>query len=141
MTCVTIPRFFVFNNQLSQSLAQELKMARDLGIVPISINDRQFDTLISEGRVKWAVNLNRKLLFIPEFVNGQEIYHTVLSQGEPILAAGLADIVGNNGEYLLLWLSNYSGHYQPTATSLEFAKTVFQEMGINISYADLEIIN
>jgi hypothetical protein len=48
---------------------------------------------------------------------------------------------------MVSWLSDYfveSGmlpHYQPTATSLEFAKTVFQEMGINISYADLEIIN
>lgn len=116
-------------------------MARDLGIVPIAVSDKQFDIIISQGRVKWAINLNHDLRFVPEFAYGQEIYHTVLVQGKPVLAAGLADIVGIEGNYLLLSISNYSGHYQPKSVSLELAKVAFKQAGIDISYADLEIID
>ena len=129
----------MFANQLPSFLDQELQVANNLGIVPSSITDQQFDEIIAQGRVKWGINVTGKLLFIPEFFNSQEIYHTVLFQGNSVLAAGLADIVGIQGRYLLLWLSNYSGHYRPTAASLEFGKEAFQRAGIDISQADFEI--
>ena len=80
------------------------------------------------------------MVIVPEFINCQEIYHTVLSRGEPLLAAGLADIVGSQGNYLLLWISNYSGHYLPIAASLELGKAAFQQTGIDVSQVDVEVI-
>jgi hypothetical protein len=79
-----------------------------------------------------VVSLEQQLFVIPKFIQGQEISHTVLTNGEPVLAAGEADIAGDDGEYYLLNINNHSGHYQPSLNSLEIGKEAFIASGINI---------
>ncbi len=95
--------------------------------------------VINEGTIKWAVTTQGELLIMPKFLDiNNEIYHTVITRGQPVLAAGEADIVGSNGSYILLKITNHSGHFKPTPQTLEIAITAFQEYGINTSQADLE---
>ena len=69
---------------------------------------------------------------MPKYVQGQEISHTVITNGEPVLAAGEADITGFDSYYYLLNINNHSGHYQPSLSSLEIGKEAFKASGINI---------
>ncbi|CAD5911596.1 hypothetical protein NO976_00081 [Planktothrix agardhii] len=104
-----IPRF---SNQSPGTLNDELRSAEDLGIRPIKVGEAGFDDIINEGTVKWAVTTKLELFVIPKFLDvNNEIYHTVITLGEPVLAAGEAEIVGSNGLYILLTISNHSGHF------------------------------
>jgi hypothetical protein len=61
---------------------------------------------------------------------GGHASHTVASHGEHVLSAGEAHIVGRDGVYRGLWISNFSGHYWPGASSLERAGRAFEQYGI-----------
>jgi hypothetical protein len=56
------------------------------------------------------------------------------------LAAGEAEIVGSNGLYILLTISNHSGHFRPTSESLELGITAFRQQGVDTSNADIEYV-
>lgn len=122
----------VFINQLSGRLSEELAVATRLKVKPTKISDPEFGTIANSGIIKWVVSLEQQLFVIPKFIQGQEISHTVLTNGEPVLAAGEADIAGDDGEYYLLNINNHSGHYQPSLNSLEIGKEAFIASGINI---------
>lgn len=125
-----------FSNQLPDRLDRELSRANELGIIPIKVGDPKFDPVINQGTIKWAVTIEGELFVVPKFVGGEEIPHTVLTQCQPVLAAGEAEIVGERGEYILLEINNYSGHFQTTPKSLEIGKTAFRERRIDPSTAD-----
>jgi RHS repeat-associated protein len=70
------------------------------------------------------------LKFIQHDVNGTEIYHTVITEGKPVLAAGEADISAASGQYWVTEITNHSGHYLPDIHSLENdAKPLFRKFG------------
>ncbi len=98
----------LFSNQLPERLDRELKVADNLGIKPLKVGEPEFDQIINDDIVKWAITIEGQLLFIPKFVNGQEIYHTIITRGQTVLAAGEANIIGSKGKYLLLNISNLS---------------------------------
>lgn len=126
-------------NHLPERLNAELKLADNLGIKPLKIENAEFDEAINQGTIKWAVTTDFELVIIPKVANGQEIPHTVLTRGQPVLAAGEAEIVGSNGQYLMLEISNLSGHFRPTSDSLEIGKQAFRQQGIDPTTA-IEII-
>jgi hypothetical protein len=97
--------------------------------------------VVEEGRIKWAVKTNGELVIIPHTLRGQEIFHSVLTGGEPVIAAGEAEIVGSRhmGRYILLQISNRSGHFQPSADSLEIGIEAFRKQGIDTTSAIKEI--
>ncbi|GAB1539968.1 hypothetical protein NUACC21_26370 [Scytonema sp. NUACC21] len=132
----------LFTNQLSDRLTEELATARKLKVRPITVSDlpcgqersyREFETAINAGTVKWAVTQEGELFIVPKYVQGHEISHTVLTNGEPVLAAGEADITGFDGYYYLLNINNHSGHYQPSLNSLNIGRDAFKANGVNIA--------
>jgi hypothetical protein len=120
-----------FPNKMSGTLQQELDVAAALGVRVVSPADASFDAIIGRGTIKWAVLRDGTLVVEPKFVDGQEISHAVLSNGDPVLAAGEADIVGSRS--LGYWgtdLNNHSGHFQPSVESLQLGRDAFGEYGI-----------
>lgn len=93
----------------------------ELGVKPLKIGESGFDDAINEGTIKWAVTINGELVIIPSSVGNIEINHTVLTGGQPVLAAGEAEIAGGEGQYFMMLISNRSGHYQPSADSLNIS--------------------
>lgn len=120
----------LFNNTMPETLQEEINIADTNDVKPLSVGEAGFDDVINEGRIKWAVSENGVLKIVPKIVNGEEISHTVIFQGNPVMAAGEADIAGTQGEYILLDISNYSGHYLPSAESLEIGIQTFAKAGI-----------
>ena len=120
-----------FENQLPERLNAEIKLADSLGVKPLKVGDSGFDQAINQGTIKWAVTTEAELVVIPKIVNWQEIPHSVLTRGQPVLAAGEAEIVGSNGQYLMLEISNRSGHFLPTSDSLNIGKEAFRQQGID----------
>ena len=130
-----------FSNQSPGTLNDELRSAEDLGIRPIKVGEAGFDDIINEGTVKWAVTTKLELFVIPKFLDvSNEIYHTVITRGQPVLAAGEAEIVGSNSLYILLTISNHSGHFRPTSESLELGITAFRQQGVDTSNADIKYV-
>jgi hypothetical protein len=121
-----------FPNQLPKSLAEELRTAERLGVKPIAPDGTQaFDNLINTGeKLKWAVLEDGTLVVVPKYVQGVEISHSVLSRGAAVRAAGEAEIAGAGGRYYGLSINNHSGHFRPSAESLEIGRELFRRYGI-----------
>jgi hypothetical protein len=120
-----------FPNTKPESLTQELDTAQRVGATPLQVGDPGFDAAINSGeRVKWAVTLDGELYVIPEYVKGEEISHAVLTGGDPVLGAGRANIAGSDGQYILLEIDHYSGHYIPDACCEAIGKAAFEKNGI-----------
>ncbi|WP_153009496.1 hypothetical protein [Mastigocoleus testarum] len=128
-----------FKNTMAHKLDEELKLADKLGVKPVKVGDAEFDQVVNQGDIKWAVTENGDLVVIPKIVAQEEISHSVLTRGKPVLAAGEAQIVAGNGEYYMLEISNASGHFLPSADSLEIGKKAFMENGIDPSMAKITI--
>jgi hypothetical protein len=52
-----------------------------------------------------------------------DLYHSVLSGGDPVLAAGEAQIVRSEGRYYGRYITYHSGHFQPGEEVLISAST------------------
>lgn len=126
-----------FINTMPDRLNTELELADRLGIKPCKIGEPEFDEIINQGTIKWAMITIDEILIIPHYANGREINHTVISRGQPVLAAGDAEIVGNNGQYILLSISNYSGHFQPDKNSLNLAISTWKKQGVDVSQVEI----
>lgn len=129
----------IFDNQLPERLKDELDLAEELGVKPLKIGESGFDDAINEGTIKWAVTINGELVIIPYSVGNIEINHTVLTGGQPVLAAGEAEIAGGKGQYFMMSISNRSGHYQPSADSLNIGIEAFEVRGIDTTNAEIII--
>ncbi|MFE6775245.1 putative T7SS-secreted protein [Streptomyces sp. NPDC057702] len=119
-----------FHNQMKDELAAELDEAERFGVKPIAVGGSGFDDIVNSGTIKWAVTEQGDLVIMPKLVNGVELKHPVLTGGRPVQAAGEADIAGGGGTYFGLELNNNSGHYKPSAESLQLAKDAFERAGI-----------
>lgn len=121
-----------FRNHMKDSLPDELAQAERLGVKPMSPADGRFDEMLegADGQVKWAVLENGQLVVIPKYAGGEEIKHTVLSGGQPVLAAGEANIAGGSGGYYGLEINYNSGHYLPSTESLQTGVDAFARFGI-----------
>jgi hypothetical protein len=129
-----------FPNQLSSRLQAELADAKKLGVRPLNVQTQiktvAFDSVISAGTIKWAIDETGTLLVIPKNVNGSEIYHSVLTNGAPVVAAGEAEIAGDKtSSYFLLTISNYSGHYKPTGDTVDLGVAAFKKAGVKTDSA------
>jgi RHS repeat-associated protein len=121
-----------FENQMPDELAGELADAERLGVKPLRVGDDGFDEVINSGTVKWAVTMDGDLVIIPKHVGGVELKHPVLTNGDPVRAAGEAEIAGGNGSYFGMEVNNKSGHYKPSLESLEVGKEAFERAGIQV---------
>jgi hypothetical protein len=101
----------LLSNQLPNQLAAELRVASKMGVDPLSIVDPRLADVVNAGRVKWAINEGGDLLVIPHSVGNVEIAHSVLTRGNPVLAAGEADIAAGAGKFIGVDFSTHSGHY------------------------------
>jgi hypothetical protein len=120
-----------YANKMPEDLAGELAEASQLGVKPVSPASPKFESIVNSGPVKWAVLQNGDIAVVPKWVGLDEIKHSVLSGGQPVLAAGEADIVGSaKTGYLGVHISNESGHFRPPPTSLELAVKQFERAGI-----------
>ncbi|AFZ10490.1 Rhs family protein (plasmid) [Oscillatoria nigro-viridis PCC 7112] len=123
-----------FPNTLPDNLPQELALARRLNVKPLKAGNPAFDRMIDTGeKVKWAVTETGELFFIPAIVNGREIAHSVINNGEPVLAAGEAMIAGSRNQYFVLEITNHSGHYLPNGISLDIGRAAFELNGLHLS--------
>jgi hypothetical protein len=59
-----------------------------------------------------------------------DLYHSLLSGGDPVLAAGEAQIVGWEGRYYGRYITYHSGHFQPGEESLNIGINAFRDVGI-----------
>ncbi|MGQ4415723.1 RHS repeat domain-containing protein, partial [Streptomyces sp. SAS_269] len=119
-----------FRNQLPEELERELADAERLGVKPLKVGDAGFDEAINEGTVKWVVDQNGDLLIMPKHVNGVELKHPVLTHGQPVQAAGEAEIAGSDGSYFSMEINNNSGHYRLSLESLQTGRDAFERAGI-----------
>ncbi|MBT2458326.1 hypothetical protein J7E98_27205 [Streptomyces sp. ISL-86] len=119
-----------FANQMPDNLERELRSAENLGVTPSASGTAAFDRAIDGEFVKWVILEDGSLVVVAKNVQGQEIYHSVLSNGDPVLAAGEANIVGSNGTYFGIELNNHSGHFRPSSESLELGRQAFARAGV-----------
>jgi RHS repeat-associated protein len=123
-----------FPNRMGGSLSSELALAERLGVEVSVPGTPAFDEAINAGTVKWAVLGDGSLAVMPKFVAGQEISHSVLSGGAPVLAAGEADIAGSAADgYFGLGINRHSGHFQPSADSLQTGVDKFSDQAVHFS--------
>ncbi len=120
----------VFHNTLPERLADKLDVAARLGIRPMHASDPDFIKVVVVGTAKWAVTLTGELMMIPKIVQSEELAHSVLTNGAPVLAAGEVELTGTPGAYFFFDLTNYSGHYQPDASSRKIGIQAFAAAGI-----------
>jgi hypothetical protein len=121
----------LFSNKMPEMLDQELATAERLGVEPTAAGSAGFDSALSMGTIKWAVLEDGTLVVTPKFVDGVEIYHSVLSGGAPVRAAGEADVAGSaETGYYGLGIDNHSGHFLPSQESLQIGIDAFNAAGI-----------
>lgn len=117
-----------FGNLLPNRLKSELSLAERLNVdiwdsKSITDNLDNFDELIQEGPLKFAVNQQGELKIMPHTVDGQQISHAVLTEGNAVKTAGQMQISGNaQTGYYIVEFSNHSGHFHPSEASLEIAR-------------------
>jgi len=107
----------------------------------LTINSPEFSAAVNddEGTIKWVVTQAGELYVIQKFIAGEEIPHTILTNGQPALAAGEAIVAGADGEFIGLEINRHSGHYQPGPESLDMGIRAFAEWGIMFAIIDREV--
>ncbi len=111
-------------NQQPESLEQELEDAEGLGVRPIQPAGQEFARIANEGPIKWAITESGGLQVVPQFVEGVEISHAVISGGAPVIAAGEASVAVAGNTAIGLTISGWSGHFMFGATVAETAAVV-----------------
>jgi hypothetical protein len=119
-----------FPNQLPERLPGELAEAQRLRVKPMKPSDPGFESVANSGSVKWVVTEQGELLVIPKYVEGVEISHTVLTNGQSVLAAGEAEISIAGKQGVGIDINYHSGHYKPTPESVAIGKEAFAKYGI-----------
>lgn len=121
-----------YYNSMPLQLQAELEAARRVGLSPVEIPSREFDSLATEGVPMIYVVAGGRLLVSKRQVGGEHISHAVLADGGPVQAAGQFEIGTEHGSLVVSALNNMSGHYRPAEASLEIARTAFESAGIHI---------
>lgn len=114
-------------------LGQELQAARRAGVVPVEVSSSAFTVLAATGvRMIFVVLLDGSLVAAPRRQRNEDISHTVLSGGGPVLAAGEFSVGFRGSEIVVSALNDMSGHYQPGTDGLAVAQEAFEAAGISI---------
>lgn len=132
-----------YPNLKPEDLEEEVKLAEELGVTPAQAGTPEFEAMLQDGgQVKWVITKNGELWFIPKNVDGTEIAHAVMTNGDEVLVAGDANIVQWEMEpgssYTVLELTNQSGHYQPASNRLEIAKIIFEANHIAVPDSSIQ---
>ncbi|MBF6327470.1 hypothetical protein [Nocardia transvalensis] len=128
-------------NLMSEKLPDELNLASQLGVSPARPRSADFDNAIGEGTVKWAVLLDGSVVVMPAVVMGVEIHHPVLSGGDPVCAAGEAQIEGTAFTgYLGNKINSNSGHFrpQPREVNIRIGLAAFEAAGVHFKLSGIE---
>ena len=121
----------LYVNRLPDLLPAELAQAARVGAVPAVPGSLQFVQALQSGRIKWAVTEAEQLSVVPKWVGGVEISHAVLVGGQPVLAAGEADVAVGGGRLFGIEITSHSGHYQPDLESVEIGRAAFAAIGVD----------
>ncbi|MBL0694788.1 hypothetical protein [Comamonas sp. JC664] len=130
------PSSQLLDNQLPDMLPEELEVARELGVTPVSVDSAQFARYASEERVKWVLTEEGQLQIVPHRWSSVEISHAVASGGRPVLAAGEAEFAVHGTTYFGIRITPRSGHYLKGASSatskraIELGRKAFAQYGI-----------
>lgn len=104
------------------------------GVTPAAPGTAAFDRAISTapgGIVKWVVTKGLGLRIMPaETATTIDLYHAVLSGGDPVLSAGEATIEKWEGGYYGREITLHSGHFQPGEEALDIGLNAFRDAGI-----------
>lgn len=126
----------LFRNQMSPRLADELETAANVGVRPVTPNDRAFLRYANEGKIKWAITQEGELRIIPAEWGGEELFHSVLTRGAPVQAAGEANIAVSGGRAVGLEITPHSGHFMfgndaaTNAAVVDLGRAAFGRFGI-----------
>ena len=120
----------LYHNQMPENLAQELADAARVGVVPTRAGASGFNDLVNDGTIKWVVTETGELFVGPHTRFSQEISHAVLANGAPVRAAGEANISAHGRIRIGMDITHHSGHYQPSAESVEIGKEAFRRAGV-----------
>lgn len=109
----------LFENQLTNELPTELKLAKQYGISPASPGSAKFDDMVGQGTVKFVVTESGQVLVVPKYTfDGKEVSHAVINRGRPVISAGEAEISGSGSTgYFGVEILPHSGHYLNGASS------------------------
>ena len=80
----------------------------------------------------FVVSLDGSLVAAPRRQRNEDISHTVLSGGGPVLAAGEFSVAFRGSEIVVSALNDMSGHYKPGTDGLAVAQDAFEAAGISI---------
>lgn len=129
-----------FPNRRPERLEEELQNAIDRGVAPIRVDSEEFEQVVNTGYIKWAVTTEGELLVVEKYDGNDdasnEIDHTVISGGADVIAAGEAHVVVINGVRMGLRIDRHSGHFRPSAESLDIGLAKFAEYGITFNDVD-----
>lgn len=137
----------LYPNLRPKELAGELAIADSLGIESQGVTDSRFREFVELGLVKWALvpdGGEGTIKIVPSIYQTRELKHTVINRGMDVYAAGEAAItVSPEGKYRLLYLLRYiddhSGHYQPGPEAVEAGLEGFKRAGVNVDTAQVRI--
>lgn len=116
-------------NQLPERLAGELAAAEEVGAVPVKATAESLAKVANQGTLKWVVTTAGDLVIISHDVGGVEISHAVLSGGNPVLAAGHAEIAAGGGQLVGMSINASSGHFGQGA--VEIGRAAFAALGVS----------
>jgi len=124
-----------YPNKSPATIDHDLRLAGSVNavdrVVVLGVDNSETLDAAFELRVKWVVCLDNTIRIVPKHIDGVEISHAFLTNGEEVLAAGEAEIVAmGDGDYLGAQITNHSGHYEPPAASLALAVALFANHGI-----------
>jgi hypothetical protein len=123
-----------------EKLQEELATAQSLDVHPMHVDDPDLEDFANAGEIKWVVTQSGDLLVVPHTVGEKEIAHSVLTDGKPVLAAGVANIaVDIDVDYHDIegfWITNQSSDYPIDPKSLQIGIQAFQDRyGITFEHA------
>jgi hypothetical protein len=130
----------ILPNRLLKAFEQEQEAMDRAGVQPrpVSPGDPGWSEVIgSNDTIKWAVLEDGSLVVMPKFVDGTEVPHSFLSGGEGVRAAGEAEISSAPGSAPFgVSITNFSGHFEPPAESLQMGVDAFAAADISFAMED-----
>lgn len=120
----------LFYNRLPERLTAELDRTIELGIRVVRPREPGFDDVLRSGRIKWVVTEHGQLVVVAKWFRQEEVPHTVMTEGRPVLAAGEGEVASTGVTRVGIEITTYSGHYAPRPESLRVGRAAFAQFGI-----------
>ncbi|WP_419842603.1 hypothetical protein [Candidatus Poriferisodalis sp.] len=119
-----------YYNREPAQLAQEVEAARRAGVKPVSVPGDAFAA--DRERMIFVVMHDGSLAVAPRQRRGEHISHAVLARTDLVLAASEFEVAFDGTAVVVSSLNNMSGHYRPSASSLDVARQAFEVSGIAV---------